>query len=446
MIKINLIFFVILIVVLFAGCAAQIPKEADNAFYMNEFGKAAKLALPYKNKLNRNFALNNAKLGQIYFTGGGFNLAFEPFLNSGKVMERTVTGFGNSFWSAVSREDFKEFKGEPFERSMCHWYRAIIHYQRGDYEKALAAFRRAIDADKDTMSKNNNDSLDFVAGYVMAARCFYLLGEPDTAETYLQRNKNNIENIESDNSIFIVEWGDSPLKKRDIDVMKCSAFADYIPRETEMKYAKIFVDGEEKIKINKCSSTAYQLSCNTEKIADTIQSIKVGAKWTVRVCAFAAAFAGVIIATEGKGTAAATGAGVAAALVAGAAIRTEADVRVWNLLPDNIGIGSLRIEPGYHHIAICFYSSFGTELKKWRQVFYFFPIKNDDNLIYSRATFNHFGNYKFVTEEWKNSVLNSRLKQRYYKEIPTCSEADIRIIPLAPALWKENEVANFTIF
>ena len=440
---------IIIVLFLLVGCAAQIPKEAEDAFYMNDYGKAAELSRPCADKLNRNYALNNAKLGQIYFTGGGYDLAFLPFLNAGKVMERTVTGSDNAFWSAVSREDFKEFKGEPFERSMCHWYRGIIHYRRGDYEKALAAFRRAIDADKDTASQNNNDSIDFGAGYAMAARCYYLLGEPDTGATYSQRSKNDIPGMDSDNTMFIVEWGDSPLKQRENDIKdiwSCSAFAEYIPRESRIEYAKIFVDGNEKIQINKCTSTSYQLSCNTEKAANTIQSIKIGAKWTVRVCAFAGAFTGVLIATKGNG-AAATGAGFGAALVAGAAIRTEADVRVWNLLPDNIGIGSLDIESGFHNIAICFYSSSNSELTEYRQVYYYYPIKKDDNLIYSRAIYNNYGSYKFVTEESSSSIINSELKSRYYLEIePVDEESDIRIIPLAPALWKENEVKNLTIF
>ncbi len=441
---------IILVLFLLVGCAAQIPKEAEEAFYMNDFGKAAKLSQPCANKLNRNFALNNAKLGLIYFTGGGYELAFSPFLNAGKVMERTVTSFDNSFWSAVSREDFKEFKGEPFERSMCHWYRGIIHYRRGDYENALAAFRRAIDADKDTTSKNDNDSFDFAAGYVMAARCYNLLGEPDTADTYAQRSEKVDKEFCYDNSIFIIECGDSPLKQRENDIKdiwSCSAFADYIPRKSRIEYAKIFVDGNERIRINKCTSTSFQLSCNTEKVANTIQSIKIGAKWTVRICAFAGAFTGVLIATKGTGVAAASAAGIGAALVAGAAVRTEADVRVWDLLPDNIGVGSLDIEPGFHNIAVCFYSSSNLELEDWRQVYYYYPIKREDNLIYFRATFNNFGSYKFITEECSKSFLESKLNSRHYIEIPKVNkESDIRIIPLAPALWKENEVDNFTIF
>ena len=471
---------IVLILFLLAGCAAQIPKEAEDAFYMNDFGKAAKLSRPCADKLNRNFALNNAKLGQMYFTGGGYDLAFLPFLNAGKVMERTVTGSDNAFWSSVSREDFKEFKGEPFERSMCHWYRGIIHYRRGDYEKALAAFRRGIDADKDTMSLNKSDTSDFSAGYVMAARCNYLLGEPDTADTYIQKsrfinntveksddidkeevavindeNNDNLEKIykksgiDSDNTIFVVEWGDSPLKQRENnikDIWSCSAFAEYIPRSSKIEYAKIFVDGNEKIQINRCTSVSHQLSCNTEKTAETIQKIKIGAKWTVRVCAFAGAFTGVLIATKGNGTAA-TAAGFGAALLAGAVVRTEADVRVWDLLPDDIGIGSLDIEPGFHNIAVCFYSSSNSELPEWRQVYYYYPIKRDDNLIYCRTTFDHFGKYKFETEEVSSSIVDSQISSRHYLEIdPVDEESDIRIIPLAPAFWKENEVDNLTIF
>jgi|GEM_PF-3319808 len=439
--------FIILIVVLLVGCAGQVPKEADDAFYMNEFGHAAKLARPFQNKLNRNFALNNAKLATIYFTDGAYDLAFSPLLNAGKVMERTVTSSGNAFWSAVSREDFKEFKGEPFDRSMCHWYRGIIHYKRGDYEKALAAFRRALDADKDTMSTNKNADIDFGAGYALAARCYNLLGEPDTAETYISRSSDVNKKLFNDNVVFVIEWGDAPLKLRDKDVLKCSAYADYIPRSSEISYAKIFVDKNEAAQINKCSSAFHQFSCNTEKTANTIQSIKLGTKWTIRICAFVAATTAVIIATEGKAVAAAPAAGVAAALVAGMVIRTEADVRVWNTLPDVIGISSLSLTPGFHHIAVCFYDFNDNEIEEWRQVYYYYPIKKDDNLIYSRAAFCHFGNFKFTTEKVNNSVIKPEIKMRHYLEIePESKESDIRVIPLAPAFWKENEVHNFTIF
>ena len=437
----------IVILILFCGCAGQVPKEADDAFYMNDYRKAAELARPYENNLNRNFALNNAKLATIYFTDGAYDLAFSPLLNAGKVMERTVTSSGNAFWSAVSREDFKEFKGEPFDRSMCHWYRGIIHYKRGDYEKALAAFRRALDADKDTMSTNSNDAFDFASAYIMASRCYYLLGEPDTAFTYLQNSNCKLQEIDADNSVFIVEWGDSPLKKRDNNVLECSAFADYIPRSCEIEHAKIFVDGKEKITLNPCTSLFKQLSSNTERAANTIQKIKLGAKWTIRICAYAAAFTGVMIASKGQNIAGATAAGVAAALVAGMVIRTEADVRVWNTLPDVIGISSLSLTPGFHHIAVCFYDFNDNEIEEWRQVYYYYPIKKDDNLIYSRAAFCHFGNFKFTTEKVNNSVIKPEIKMRHYLEIePESKESDIRVIPLAPAFWKENEVHNFTIF
>jgi hypothetical protein len=115
-------------------------------------------------------------------------------------------------------------------------------------------------------------------------------------------------------------------------------------------------------------------------------------------------------------------------------------------LPGNIGIGSINVEPGFHNISVCFYSYSGNELEKYWQVYYFLPIKIDDNLVYSRANFNQFGKYKYVTEVWSDSLLEDELDSQNYIELQPIADGETRIIPTPPALRKENQVKNLTIF
>ena len=437
---------------LLGGCATTIPKEAEVAYYQGNLRKAVELAQPFENDLNRNIALNNANLGTMYMTCGAYGLALPPLSRAGKVMERTITSPGNAFWSIVSREDFKEFKGEPFERSMCHYYRGIIHYRNAvikknprDYEAALAAFRRALDADKDTTSKFDEDCYDFSVAYYLAARCYDFLGEPDTAETYRRQCPHaDLLGPADGNTLFVVEWGDGPLKQRNKNLLTWNALAEIKGRSTGIEYATIFVDGRERATIPQPLSVTRQAEANTEKTANTIQKCKVAAKWIVRVCAFVGAAVPVGIYTRSPGAAVAAGAG--AALAAGTVVRSEADVRIWNLLPGELAVGTLDISPGEHHIAVCYYDSSGWELSQWRQVFYYCHIDRYDNLVYARPAFARYGHFEFTEEEKPSSELPCELESEKWCRIPSPNEDHVRIIPTPPALWPENQVYNLTIF
>ena len=156
-----------------AGCAPLgPPREATTAFYAGDYRTAFTLTTPFETEFNRDFALNNAKLGSISIGAGAYGPALSPLRRAGKVMERTKTAWGNAFFSAISREDTKEYKGDPFERVMCHYYRGLLHYRKGDYDAALAAFRRALDADKDTMSDEPGAAAGLPVVHYLVGRCY----------------------------------------------------------------------------------------------------------------------------------------------------------------------------------------------------------------------------------------------------------------------------------
>ncbi len=428
-----------------AGCASQSPPpEATVAYYAGDYRTALALAAPFENEFNRNFALNNLMLGSIYLGAGAYGPAMVPLRRAGKVMERTTTSWGNAFFSSISREDVKEYKGDPVERVMCHYYRGLLHYRGRDYDAALAAFRRALDADKDTMSTDPEATRGLSVIHYLVARCYELLGEPDTAATHYRRfAAMTTSKVEPGNVLLVMEWGDGPLKKRS-GISDC--MLDIVPRSSGIAMAKIFVDGVEAAQVRPQVSLAAHAALHTQTKASTIQVVKGATKQVVRALAFAGALTAVLLASghddHGENVGAGIAAGTGAAIIAGMLVRAERDVRIWDFLPNDLAVGTLDIPAGTHHIAVCYYDNAGTEIPAWRQVFYHYPIDPGDTLVYVRPTYCRFGSFSFLDDPGDGAAL---LDAGRCRSVPGPEPGLELLYPNPPALWRENQVDNFSI-
>ena len=433
------------VMVLLAGCAQLSPaREATVAYYAGDYRTALSLAAPFENEFNRNCALNNLMLGSIYLGAGAYGPAMLPLRRAGKVMERTTTSWGNAFFSSLSREDAKEYKGDPFERVMCHYYRGLLHYRARDYDAALAAFRRALDADKDTMSSDPEATKGLPTIHYLVARCFEMVGEPDTAATHYNRFAAMTKStVEPGNVLLVMEWGDGPLKKRS-GVSDC--MLDIVPRSSGIEMAKVFVDGVEAAQVRPQVSLAAHAALHSQTKASTIQIVKGVTKQVVRVLAFAGVLTAVLLASgnDGRGERVGVGlaAGTGAALIAGMLVRAERDVRIWDLLPNDLAVGTLDIPAGNHHIAVCYYDSAGSEIPEWRQVFYHYPIDPRDTLLMVRPAYCRFGSFSFSDDPGDGGAL---LDAGRCRAVPG-PESDLEILyPNPPALWCENQVDNLSL-
>jgi len=424
-----------------AGCAPLgPPREAATAFYAGDYRTAFTLTTPFETEFNRDFALNNAKLGSIYIGAGAYGPAMSPLRRAGKVMERTKTAWGNAFFSAISREDTKEYKGDPFERVMCHYYRGLLHYRKGDYDAALAAFRRALDADKDTMSDEPGAAAGLPVVHYLVGRCYEMRGEHDSAETHYNRfTAITKAKVEPGNVLCAIEWGDGPLKRR-TGVSDC--MVEIVPRSCGIASARIVVDGVEKARVYPQVSLAAHAAQHTQTSASAIQVAKGITKQVVRALAFAGVLTAVLVCSHGQDVGAGLAAGTGAALVAGMLVRAERDVRIWDFLPDALTVGTLEIPAGYHHVALCYYDAAGNELVEWRQVFYHYPVDRRDTLIYARPAYCRFGTFIIEGETLDGPAL---LRDGRYRVVPGPEPDTELLYPNPPALWRENNVENITI-
>ena len=276
--------------------------------------------------------------------------------------------------------------------------------------------------------------------HYLVARCYEILGEPDTAATHYRRFASMTKSkVEPGNVVLVMEWGDGPLKKRS-GISDC--MLDIVPRDSGIAMAKVFVDGVEAAQVHPQVSLAAHAAQHTQTKASTIQIVKGVTKQVVRALAFAGALTAVLVASNGQDVGSGLAAGTGAAIIAGALVRAERDVRIWDLLPNDIAVGTLEIPAGHHHIAVCYYNNAGNEIAEWRQVFYHYPIGQRDTLVYVRPAYCRFGAFSFADDTGDGGAL---LETGHCRAVPG-PEPDVEILyPNPPALWRENQVENLTI-
>jgi len=116
------------------------------------------------------------RLGSLELERGRLEEARRHFVEATRAMESLEAA--GEFEALVGEEAAKEFKGDPWERLMAHWYLGLIDYMAGDLRMALPDFKSAALADG---GSKYGYQADAASVFLMLGRTYLVLGKPEKA-------------------------------------------------------------------------------------------------------------------------------------------------------------------------------------------------------------------------------------------------------------------------
>lgn len=296
----------------------------------------------------RNAVLNFERLGLAAFEAGLYKdsaWAFDQALN------RIEAIYADNPQAATARSVFhneanKDFKGEPYERAMAYYYRGLLYLRDGDYGNARASFKAA--EYQDTLSDSETFQSDFaIMNYLVGwtQRCD---GQGSSAtESFAlatKAEKDLTAPAEGDNVLFIAELGNGPIKARD------GAQAQKLLFQPGAEYPEsaanvAFTSGADvnTVKLLKASSVTYQATTRGGRAIDGLMNGKANWKEGTGQAADAAMAVAQqqILSNNADSGMGMMGLGLALSLFSGA-MKTKADIRAWDGLPDLIMVGTAK--------------------------------------------------------------------------------------------------------
>lgn len=292
----------------------------------------------------RNAVLNFQRLGLAAFEGGQYKDAAWAF---DQALARIEAIYADNKQAATARSVFhneanKDYKGEPYERAMAYYYRGLLYLRDGDYQNARIAFREA--ERMDTMSDAEEFQSDFAAMNYLQGWSLRCQGRATDAREYFdlaaKAQKGLSAPAEGDNVLFIGELGNGPIKARDgaqAQKLLFQAGADYPETLATVRYGPAGTPVT--LPLIEASSVTYQATTRGGRAIDGLMNGK--ANWKEGTDSV-----GTALMTQGL-----TGGGDAGGYMAMAglalslfskAMRTNADIRAWDGLPDRIMVGTAK--------------------------------------------------------------------------------------------------------
>ena len=305
----------------------------------------------------RNAVLNLSRLGLAAMELGQWTDAERAF--DGALLRIEAVYAKNASAEAARslfhKESNKDWKGEPYERAMAYYYRGLLYLRKGDYNNARAAFKGG--EYQDTVSETEEFQSDFaVMNYLMgwAEQCAGDSGA-SSFEAALKAEKLMTAPVAGDNVLMIAELGHGPVKARDGKQKEKLIFqtAQGYPETgavftlTPVKGAPRTIDGR------LASSVYYQATTRGGRAMDGILDGKASWKSTTSAIGGGATQVGLQLMNNNYGGNNMAGAGAAIA-VAGllfsafsTAMKTEADIRQWDSLPDGLALSTAKLDGAF---------------------------------------------------------------------------------------------------
>jgi len=261
-----------------------------------------------------------------------------------------------------NKEAKKTFIGEPYERSMAYFYRGVIYWMDGERDNARACFKSAEFEDSD--AENKTYAGDWVLfDYLDGLATTMLGGDGSDAFKRAQANAKNINlppyNPKA-NVLFLLEYGPGPVKYGGGQYSEELRFR--VP-PSSVRSAELKV-GSLTLPIAPTDDVGFQATTRGGRVMDHILGNKAVFKSTTDTAGNVAMIGGLATAAASNNNSTRNvGLGIALAGLAtkliSSATTPEADVRMWDNLPQFLSFAAVALPVGQHTATIDFIGNDG---------------------------------------------------------------------------------------
>ena len=265
--------------------------------------------------------------------------------------------------SLFNEEAKKNFIGEPYERVMAYYYRAILYWMDGEPDNARACFRTGQLLDSDAENKTYAGDyalLDYLDGFA----CVKLAADGSDAFARAQSHTRSTPlppYSPRANVLFFVEFGNGPLKYAAGQYREQLRFRE---GNSSVKSAVIKVGGQT-LPAPAYDDLYFQASTRGGRVMDHILAGKAQFKAGANSIGDVAIISGAVLASHQKrrSNADEIGAGLLlfglASKLVSAATTPTADTRCWENLPGHLSFTAAELLPGQHTATIEFLNAVG---------------------------------------------------------------------------------------
>ncbi len=297
-----------------------------------------------------NAVLNFQRLGLLAIELGYYSDAEKAFDGA---LDRIESFYGKDkqaqkATSAMRLEVNKDFKGEPYERSMAYYYRGLLYLRKGDYDNARASFKAA--EYQDTVSADESFQSDFALLTYLQGWASQCAGDgsqaADAFETAAKADPKLKIPAPTDNVLVLAETGTGPVKATDGQYQEKMIFrqGSILPENG----AVVTLDSGARTRawpLVPAANIYTQASTRGGRAIDGVLNgkaqFKQGLETTSNVTS--ALSSSLLANTATTGNAGYYAAGASAVLgMFSKSVKPSADIRMWDSLPGTIFVGTTR--------------------------------------------------------------------------------------------------------
>lgn len=305
----------------------------------------------------RNAVLNYSRLGLAAIEVGEWSVAerafdgaltrIESVYSKNKAAEQA-----KSVWKKEAR---KEFKGEPYERAMAYYYRGLLYLRSEDYDNARASFKSALF--QDSINLDGDRGQDFVSMNYLAGWASHCAGDNSDAQEqfgYAVKGKAALTApVAGSNTLYVAEIGKGPEKVKagaNMELLEFKSRADWPETRAVYSWENASVSPIE------AASLTYQAAERDGRKMDGV--LKGKAETKQMTSAMGDAMMNNALSNPYASSGSMLG-GLFGGLMMKAlssTMRADADIRMWDSLPDRIMISADKPAQSSRPLAVAYFN------------------------------------------------------------------------------------------